>query len=82
MAVLYWGEDLLFSYKRFAVSIVMSDCKQECRAHQERTTGVNVETVTAWVRTEPLIYSDNHFYVAKVNWKPSLETFIGKHSLD
>ena len=60
MAVLYWGEDL-FSYKRVAVSIAKSDRKQERCAHQERTTGVNVETVTAWVRTEPLICSDNHF---------------------
>lgn len=47
MAVLYWGEDLLFSYKRAAVSTAKSDCKQEFCVHQERTTGVNVETVTA-----------------------------------
>jgi len=41
--------------------VAKSDCKQECRAHQERTAGLNVETVTACVRTEPLIYSDNYF---------------------
>ena len=46
MAVLYWGEDL-FSYKRVAVSKAKSDRKQERCAHQERTTGVNVDTVTA-----------------------------------
>lgn len=41
--------------------VAKSDCKQECHAYQERTAGLNVETVTACVRTEPLIYSDNYF---------------------